>query len=180
MRSILGLLAASAALIVPASANGDGGTLRVSQTVNGVIVTVFTSPSPCRAGLVDVSVFLQDAANGKTLFDVRVTVRLEQGKRVSSLPATHLAATNKLFQAAQFEGIDPGPCRVAVEVGGKPAVAFKVDVAPALPGWLDLAWWIAWPGIAVGLFGVHRLLLLRRCNSRVTDSVALPSEDARS
>jgi hypothetical protein len=149
-------------LVVNPAARGDGGTLRVSQSANGVTVTVFTSPTIPRAGTVDVSVLLQDETQRQTLFDAPVTVRLAQGKLNFSLPATHGAATNKLFQAAHFDGIEAGPCKVVIELRGKQVAAFEMEVAPALPNWVDFAWWVCWPGVVVGLFGIHQMLARRR------------------
>jgi hypothetical protein len=52
---------------------GDGGTILKRETLNGLNVTVFASPSPLRAGPVDVSVLVQDG--DKPVLDA--TVELE-------------------------------------------------------------------------------------------------------
>ena len=126
-------------------------------------VTVFTSPTPLRAGSVDVSVLVQDAATEECVPDARVTLRLmARGTgRVLEYPATTEAATNKLLRAAEFQLPEPGSWDVAVAVEGPhgPAlVQFEVQADEPLPRWLDLWPWFGWPALAVALFGIHRVL----------------------
>ena len=64
-----------ATFLLAAPARGDGGTVRISERAGPYRVTVFTSPSPLRAGPVDVSVLVQDGETGELATDVRVTVR---------------------------------------------------------------------------------------------------------
>jgi hypothetical protein len=148
----------------------DGGTVRFSQRRDGYQVTVFTSPTPLRAGFVDISVFVQDATTGKPLTDVPVQVHAQpvgDPQRKVSAPATTEAATNKLFRAAQFELPEPGQWRVEVVVQGydqPTAIDFEVAVAKAVPSWVNLSLWIGWPFAAVLLFGIHQVLVRRqRC-----------------
>src|SRR5262249_156491 len=61
--------------VSPGHARADGGTVRLSQRAGGYQVTVFTEPTPLRAGPVDVSVLVQDAATGQALPGAQVTVR---------------------------------------------------------------------------------------------------------
>ena len=53
---------------------GDGGTILKRETLNGLNVTVFASPSPLRAGPVDVSVLVQDG--DKPVLDATVELEL--------------------------------------------------------------------------------------------------------
>ena len=46
--------------------------MRLSERAGGYRVTVFTDPTPLRAGPVDVSVFVQDADTGEPAAGVRV------------------------------------------------------------------------------------------------------------
>ena len=62
------------AAIAPAAAEADGGTVRHSERRGDRSITVFTSPTPLRAGLVDVSVLVLDANTGTPLVDVPVDV----------------------------------------------------------------------------------------------------------
>ena len=44
---------------------GDGGTVRLSRCEGDYRISVFTAPTPFRAGPVDISVLVQDAATGE-------------------------------------------------------------------------------------------------------------------
>ena len=84
-------------LCVPARA--DGGLLRLSAKKNGYQISVFTAPTPIRAGAVDISALVQDALTGTPITDVRVTVRMTKtGTPDLESLATAEAATNKLFR----------------------------------------------------------------------------------
>jgi hypothetical protein len=145
----------------------DGGTVRFSQQRDGLRITVFTSPTPLRTGLADVSVWVQDAA-GNTLLDLPVTIFAHpagDSHRKIGGPATTETATNKLFRAADVMFTEPGCWRVKVEVQGLTGpvrIDFEVDVAKPLPSWVNLSVWIGWPAAAVLLFGIHQLLVRRR------------------
>ena len=130
-------------------------------------VTVFTSPTPLRAGSVDVSVLVQDAATEECVPDVQVTVRLmARGTgEVLEYPATAEAVTNKLLRAAEFQLPKPGWWEVAVAVEGPhgPAlVRFEVQADEPPPRWLNLWPWFGWPALVVALFGLHRVLVRRK------------------
>src|SRR5215470_12733522 len=86
-------------------ARADGGAVRLRQRAGGYQIAVFTSPTPFRAGPVDVSVLVQDAATGECVPVARVTVSLKAtgDGRAVECPATSAAATNRLFHAAVFE-----------------------------------------------------------------------------
>lgn len=143
------------------AAYADGGTVRLSETVGGYRVSAFTAPVPLRAGPVDVSVLVQDAATGQPLSEARVWVALTSGERY---PATPESATNKLFHAAQFELPAAGRYVMEVEVEGLHGPArtrFEVEASEPLPRWAELWLWIALPVVPVGLFAVHQLLVRR-------------------
>src|SRR5215469_9783232 len=100
---IIGLLIVSSFILHPSSfVKADGGAVRLREQAGAYQVTVFTSPTPFRAGPVDVSVLVQDAATGECVPEARVSVRLTARGTGDMLeyPATREAATNKLFHAA--------------------------------------------------------------------------------
>jgi hypothetical protein len=100
-----------------APAVADGGALRLSGTAGGYRISVFTAPTPFRAGPVDVSVLVQDASTGNPATQVPVTIRMTRsGGLALEYPATTAAATNKLFRAAQFELAWPAPVIVLFSV----------------------------------------------------------------
>ena len=151
-----------------AAARADGGTIRLSQQQGGYRITVFTAPTPFRAGPVDISVLVQDAATGTPLPDVTVDVEVAPRGRLGeavSIRATTEAATNKLFRAAVFELPEPGWWEVGVTVRGPKGTArvtCEAEAADALPRWLSLWPWVCWPALAVLLFCVHQWLVRRR------------------
>ena len=66
MRPIISLLLATCLILHPASFLwADGGTVRLSEEQGRYRITVFTAPAPLRAGPVDVSVLVQEAATGE-------------------------------------------------------------------------------------------------------------------
>jgi hypothetical protein len=142
--------------------------VRLSRQEGGYRVTVFTAPTPLRAGPVDVSVFVQDAAKGEPLSGGRVTVRaVPRGRAVDAIEetATTEAATNKLFRAAVFDLPGPGWWEIEVRIEGPHGgarVGFQVEAAEALPHWASLWPWVSWPAVAVLLFAVHQWLVRRK------------------
>lgn len=165
---ICSLLVSSLILHPSSLARADGGVPRLSEKAGGYRVSVFTSPTPVRAGPVDVSVLVQDADAGELVPDVRVVVRAAprgQPATVVSYPATAEAATNKLYRAAVVELPEPGwwHMEVTVEgVRGSAQVRFAVEAANRPPRWPALTLWVGWPALAVALFSVHQVLVRRR------------------
>jgi hypothetical protein len=148
--------------------HADGGTLRFSERKGPYRIGVFTSPTPLRAGLMDVSVFVQDVASGEPVAAARITVcaapRDSRGETICQR-ATTAAATNKLFQAAVFEVHKSGWWDVAIRIEGldEPLQAhFEMEVGEPLPRLEELAPWIVWPGGAIVLFFVHQWLVRRK------------------
>lgn len=162
------LLFAACCLLFGAEARADGGIPRLSELAGGYRVSVFTSPTPVRAGPVDISVLVQDADSGELVADVTVTVRAvprDRPEQGVSQPATAEAATNKLYRAAVVELPEPGWWQFQVVVDGcrgAATVQFDLEAADALPRWWRLVPWIGWPALAVGLFTLHQLLVRRK------------------
>ena len=116
----------------------------------------------------DFSLLVQDAATSAVLSDSRVVFRMtppgEPGPAVDQLATTE-AATNKLLKAAQFALPSPGVWQVEVIVDGdlgRTRIAFPVEVSAAMPRWLDMAPWIAWPLAAIALFAFRETVVRRK------------------
>ena len=146
----------------------DGGALCLLERAGGYQVAVFTSPTPLRAGPVDISVLVQDASTGEQVPRARVVVRLKPHDG-SALPleyqATTEAATNKLFHAAKFDLPEPGRWDVEVRIDGplgSARVRCGVEASGPLPRWLEVWPWVGWPALAILLFCVHQRLVRRR------------------
>jgi len=151
-------------LLLPAVLHADGGTIRFAGQVGVYRVTVFTAPTPVRAGPVDVSVLVQDPETGAPLPKVRVVVRLTpagQGRQRHEQAAPSAAATNKLFQATAVELTTAGRWHLEVMLVGAHGTAtapLDLEVADPLPRWLEMLPWIAWPIVPIVLYGLHQVL----------------------
>jgi hypothetical protein len=139
------------------SANGDGGTVRLSLRRSDYLITVFSSPSPFRAGPVDISVLVQHASTGEPVPQARVTVRMtKMGLEPLEHPATHEVATNKLLHAAEFEIPAPGRWQLEVKVEGSHGIAVvgcELEAADPLPPLFEMWPWISAPALVVAVFG---------------------------
>jgi hypothetical protein len=150
-----------------AEARGDGGTLQISQQCGNLQVSVFTSPAVLRAGLIDVSVLVQDAKTKQIRGDLSVRIRLERVDG-AAIPlqenATTDAATNRLFKAVRFDVPKAGTWHVTVslpETNVEP-LTFDIEVATPPPPWLQLSPWVGWPFAFVAVFLVHQKLAASR------------------
>jgi hypothetical protein len=149
-------------------AQADGGAIRLSKVVNGYRITIFTAPTPFLAGIVDISVLVQDADSAKPIPEARVTVKMTPDGRpheTITQTATAEAATNKLLQAAVFELPQAGWWELEVAVEGPTGRAIaqcRVEAGEPWPPWLTLLPWVAWPAVPIVLFVVHLVLVKRR------------------
>jgi hypothetical protein len=169
MRSTTSVLLVSSFLLCPSSFLwGDGGTIRLSERQGSYRITVFTAPTPLRAGPVDVSVLVQDATTEELVSGVQVTVKVELHRSpLATLHqvATTETATNKMYYAAAFDLPEPGRYSLEVSVEGslgKATAHCEVDAAEPLPPWLAVVPWVGWPFLVIALFGAHQLLVRRR------------------
>jgi hypothetical protein len=151
-------------LLLSSLARADGGAMRLCERSGNYRLAVFTGPTPFRAGPVDVSVLVQDAATGECMPQARVMLRMtaHESGRVLEYPATFGTASNKLFHEALFQLPEAGWWDVEVSVDGPsgPAHAqFQVEAGEAPPPWLELWPWFGWPALAVALFALHQILI---------------------
>src|SRR5581483_6228372 len=122
-------------------ARADGGTVRLSRRHGEYQVTVFTAPTPVRAGPLDVSVLVQDVHTGRPVPEARITVQVApRGRPGEALvqPATRDVATNKLLRAAVFDLSEPGWWRIEVTMDGDLGagrIGFELEAAEAAPRW---------------------------------------------
>jgi hypothetical protein len=149
----------------------DGGAVRALEQDGGLQIAAFTSPNPLLAGLVDISVLVQDAETMSPVMraDVAIVIRPRGGTSGAiECRATHQAATNKLLRACLVE-LEAGwydvavTCRAGDRKGG---VAFAMEVGAAGPRVATFWPWIAWPAVPVALFGLHEVLSSRRMRGR--------------
>jgi hypothetical protein len=152
-------------------AGADGGLLRLSAKKGGYQISVFTSPTPLRAGPVDISVLVQDSLTGEPMPGAQVALYMaRRGQRARVYRATQEAATNKLFRAVQFELPAPGHWEMEVQVEGPRGLAVMggaVEAAKPLPRWREIWPWFGWPALVVALFVVHQVLESRKATNAV-------------
>ncbi len=183
-------LAASLIVVVALLAAGappvlaDGGLVRASNAQNGLVVTLFTAPTPLRTGDADVSVLVQDAATRAAVLDAQVRVRItpdHEDAIPQIVPLSHAAATNKLLQAATVALPIPGPSRIVAEVRrglARAVVAADLTVEPPLPPPLALWPYLALPPAVVGIFLVQQWLRHRSLGTARGGSAAARREGA--
>ena len=150
------------------SVRGDGGTVRLSRCEGRYRISVFTGPTPFRAGPVDISALVQDAVTGVLISEASVTFTLtplHHLDRPICQSATSEAATNKLLKAALFELPEPGRWTVEVAIKGEEGsaqVQFLLEAASRAPQWPAIWPWIGWPVPVILLFSIHQVLVLRK------------------
>lgn len=85
-RFCLRLLPVPAIFLFPSLAGADGGTLRFSEEKDGYRIAVFTTPTPLRAGPVDISVLVQNAATGEPESGVQISVKVQSHGNRGAVP----------------------------------------------------------------------------------------------
>ncbi|MDI3341347.1 MAG: hypothetical protein QJR03_12530 [Sphaerobacter sp.] len=154
----LAVLACLAALL-PGLARANGGQVRIDrQRVGPYDLTVTTSPTPLRVGLVDVSALVQRPGSDAYVLDARVLVTAEprNGGEPIIHEATHDQATEPNYYAAEFEIPSAGTWRFTVRVegpDGQGEAAFEAEVAGE--GLFDRAGWVVW--VIAGILGAGAL-----------------------
>jgi hypothetical protein len=145
-------------------AGADGGVVRFNGPAGPFDVTVFTAPTPLRAGPLDISVLVRDRADRRPILDAQVSVQLKPGNGKGltvDVAATRAQATNKLLYAALVDLPGPGPWNMQVKVrqGAKvAAVSQRFEAARALPPLLAFWPYLGLPPLAVALFIIHQRL----------------------
>jgi hypothetical protein len=116
---------------------------------------------------VDVSVLVEDSANGAVMLDATVDLRLEgeHGAHALNMEATRHQATNKLLESAIIDLPTPGQWELTVLVRyGLDQAVFKtqLQVATPLPRLASVWPFVALPPLVVLLFVGHQVLQWRR------------------
>jgi len=161
------LLAASFLLYAPGLLWADGGTVRLSEQQGNYQITVMTTPTPLRAGPIDISVLVQKGGTHELVADGQVALKVTRRGHPGSVShlATAEAATNKLFRAAHFELREPGWWDVEVTIDGPLGNAdarFELQVGEPLPAWQAMWPWFGWPAVVISLFGAGEILIMTR------------------
>jgi hypothetical protein len=157
-----------ALLSCKAVAFADGGAIQLSQREGNYQITLFTEPTPLRAGPVDVSVLVLNAETGDVAPDVKAMLAAAPNanpEATVSRAATAEAATNKLFRAATFDLPAAGKWHLTATIDGPLGTAqvhADVKVGEPLPQFLSLWPWLAWPIVPVLLYAARERVVRGR------------------
>jgi hypothetical protein len=163
----LKLLLTFVAILVPARLFADGGTVQLRKEAGGLLITVFTSPSPLSAGPADVSLLLQNRNGLDPVLDAEVSMRLRTDASDTEIKArpTRQQAQNKLLYAAPVTLSESGKWRLALTIfrnGERTDATGTIDVAPAPEKALSYWSYIAFPPSMIALFVVRERLIQRK------------------
>lgn len=163
-----------------ASGFADGGVILARQVVNGFDLTVFASPSPLRAGPVDVSVLVQDPKNGDAVLDAKVAVSWSSTSSASpdwmppccsmddgraAIPATRGHSQNQFLYSAIVPIRSAGNSELVIRIDAAGREALLSSDVTVLPPQAPVqAYWpfLALPPFAVAGFALHQRLSRKR------------------
>ncbi|MEI8292425.1 MAG: hypothetical protein WCG66_00390 [bacterium] len=153
----------------------DGGRVLAEKRVGGYRVVLFGNPSPLRAGLADLGVFLEQEETRRPVIDAVVTFRLNKLSRPSpelawrglgcispgqAVKALQGHSGNGLLYSAMVGIPEPGLWDLGISISRDrltTGVSFDVEVQKALPPMTGL-----WPLVAILPMGVF-LYVVRGC-----------------
>ena len=149
-----------------ASAQADGGKVQFSQVIAPYRITVFTSPTPIGAGMIDISVLVQDADSGRVVQGAVIDLELRCDSPQTSIiaQATSAASTNKLLHSAKFALPTAGVWHVSIQLQGNSPVSthFDLNAYGASGDNLTVMICLAIPFIMIALFSLREHLVSRK------------------
>jgi hypothetical protein len=150
-------------LVSTCSLLADGGAVLLQREMPPFVVTVFASPTPPRAGMIDLSVLFQTVATLEPVLDADVKLLLTSGEDRLETRATHDGAQNKVMYAAPVLLDHPGNWRFTVTVrprGSTPVVeAMGVLAIAEREPKLEAYWgYLALPFVCLAVYAVHQRL----------------------
>ena len=171
---------------------GDGGAVITRQTIDGLLLTIFASPAPLRAGPVDISVLVQKGE--KPVLDAAVDISWQANSassadwlppcctmesRAEKIPALRGHSNNRFLYSAIVPMTTAGPSvlRIRVfEAGREVLLSSDLDVRRPLPPLLAFWPWLAFPPVAIAGFVLHQRLSRPRQRSPLRAPETLSSE----
>ena len=149
---------------IPANLLADGGAVILHKEVAAYTITVFASPVPPRAGMIDLSVLIQSNESLDPELDADVSFDLSKGSANIHVPASRGQAQNKLLYAAAAHLHDSGDwhltatvtrARKSVTASGILAVGAEPPKLAAYRGYIAL------PFLCLAIFLLHQWLRSR-------------------
>jgi hypothetical protein len=155
MRAIVLRLAATALLFA------DGGIVLLHRNAPPYVVTVFASPNPPRAGMIDMSVLVRSGDTLDPVLDTDVQIALTNGSSQIHAHTTHEEAQNKMLYAASVPLDRAGDWHDTVAIHGI-QVEGVIAVAQPMPKPATYAGYLAFPFVCLSILALHQWLHLRR------------------
>jgi hypothetical protein len=147
----------------------DGGEVLSRQESGPLVITVFASPVPLRAGPIDLSVLVQTRDALKPVLDAKVSIRL-QGASEMLAAASRSKAQNKLLYAAALQLPQPGEWKYTVSVqsvAGNAAISGRFQAGLPAPPLASYGFYLAIPLVLIAIFVLHQWLSRRSAPRRI-------------
>lgn len=165
------LLLLTVAIAAQVSAWADGGALCFRKQAGGLVISVFTSPSPLSIGVADISVLVQNQDGLDPLLDADVHAILRDDSSGVEFQArlTREQARNKLLYAAPVMFSRPGRWQIAVTVERNTKQSYATGILEVTSGQhkaVSYAGYIAFPPVMIVLFVIRERLISRRSRQR--------------
>ncbi len=161
------LLATSAPLLA------DGGMLLLHKESSPFVITVFASPTPPRAGVIDLTVLVQASETLQPVLDADVHLEFTKSGSQIQVRATRDHTTqNKLLYAASVHLDNPGEWLYTVSVRAIRSAAAPVAISGAIAVAAEqpklAAYWsyLALPFLGLAIFALHQRLRAGANSSR--------------
>jgi len=150
-------------VLIQTTAFADGATVQFRRSFGELNVTLFASPRPIAAGLIGLSLLIQNRNGTDRALDADVTLVL-RGPSGSAVEARAIRQRSGLYESfVAFKR--PGKWEVAVTLlrnGERHVIGGSLDVSPAPSRAISYAGYIAFPPVMIALFAVREHLLRRR------------------
>ncbi|MEE2720042.1 MAG: hypothetical protein VX727_09690 [Planctomycetota bacterium] len=169
-------------LLLPGApqAMGDGGVVRASGGEGPWTITLVSSPTPFRAGPIDLSILLQRPESDEAVLDADVNLMLRplDGQSTTMLvEATREQATNKLLYAALLDLPAGGRWQVdvSVQLGDDTGrLSATLIAGEAVPAAWNFWGWLAIPAIVILLYACNQWLVRTRRRGATSRKTPLP------
>ncbi len=148
------------------SIRADGGEILCQRTNDSIQLTVFSTQTPIRIGVSDISFLVESAADSHPILDARVFAELESdsGKSLRT-EATHALARNKLLYCCLLDFPEAGHWTMKVFVThgtGRSVLIHHLLVAERQPTLLPHWKLLIFPPLLTFLFMANQFLRRRR------------------
>lgn len=139
--------------------HADTGQLREVVTTDGINVVIFTSPTPLRAGEIEVAALVTDAVTGAPLNGVELEVMVRDPSWDPDMTSMRIAGgidpTDPLRSKAVFDLPQPGDWEILIEVqydGTVVPITLELSAGDRMPRW--------WQILPVALIGAPFAVLV--------------------